>query len=229
VSTVAAYPLPSNSLVCLNCGHQLAKLEKFCSECDQPTKIKPPTMWEFLREWLLTYVTLEGKLWLTLWAILTRPGHLTVEYPRGRRRRYVQPLRLLLTIGFLFFLSVRFGVNIESELRVDATSAPETAMDATTNSGLTRTSGIWLPESLGMILPDHVQREIDAVNMRARTDPETELRRLGQAMLSLAPYAVLLSIPVFACLLKLLFWQMPYGGHFVFALHLHAAWYGLMF
>ena len=51
---------------------------------------------------------------------------------------------------------------------------------------------------------------------------------MGATMLGLAPYAVLCSLPFFAGLLKLLFWRQPYGAHFVFAMHLHAAWYGML-
>ena len=44
-------------------------------------------------------------------------------------------------------------------------------------------------------------------------------------MLAWAPHAVLASLPFFTALLKLLYRQQPHGAHFVFALHLHAAWY----
>ena len=55
-----------------------------------------------------------------------------------------------------------------------------------------------------------------------------EMLRIGGRMLAMAPYAVLISLPFFAALLKLLYWRQSYGAHFVFAMHLHAAWYGLL-
>jgi hypothetical protein len=70
--------------------------DRFCCACGQPTRIHPPTLWEFVHEWLQHYVALEGKLWKSLWALMARPGFLTLEYLAGRRQRYVQPLRLLL-------------------------------------------------------------------------------------------------------------------------------------
>src|ERR1700761_5250521 len=92
-------------LACRNCGHQ-APLE-FCPACGQETALHPPTLVEFLHEFVGHYVALEGTLWQTLKLLLTRPGRLTREYLGGRRRRYVLPLRLYLTCSFLFFLVVK--------------------------------------------------------------------------------------------------------------------------
>jgi hypothetical protein len=71
-------------------------------------------------------------------------------------------------------------------------------------------------------------RKVAKANEQWQADPKGWLRGMGSTMLSLAPYAVLCSLPFFAGLLKLLFWRQPYGAHFVFAMHLHASWYGML-
>ena len=93
---------------CANCGHRLAPWDHFCSQCGQDTAGHPPSLWEFVHEWLLHYVAFEGKLWKSLWALLARPGFLTQEYLAGRKQRYVLPLRLLLSFGLLFFVALKF-------------------------------------------------------------------------------------------------------------------------
>ena len=92
-------------LACRNCGTQ-APL-KFCPACGQETTLHPPTLGEFLHEFVGHYVALEGTLWRTLGLLICRPGRLTREYLDGRRRRYVLPLRLYLTASFLFFLVLK--------------------------------------------------------------------------------------------------------------------------
>ncbi len=63
-------------------------------------------MREFIHEFVGHYVALEGPLWRTLWAMLFLPGRPTREYFIGRRRRYVQPLRLYLSLSLVFFIAV---------------------------------------------------------------------------------------------------------------------------
>lgn len=45
----------------------------------------------------------DSKLFVTLRALLFRPGHLTREYVAGRRRSYVPPIRLYIFLSVLFF------------------------------------------------------------------------------------------------------------------------------
>ena len=92
---------------CLNCGTLLAPEAKFCHACGQDTANHPPSLFEFVHEFITHYVALEGTLWRSLKGLAFRPGFLTVEYLAGRKMRYVLPLRLLLTLGFIFFLAVK--------------------------------------------------------------------------------------------------------------------------
>jgi len=105
-------------LACRNCGTQ-APL-KFCPECGQETTLHPPTLREFLHEFVGHYVALEGSLWRTLALLVARPGRLTREYLDGRRRRYVLPLRLYLTASFVFFLVLKLVASgtISPEVKV---------------------------------------------------------------------------------------------------------------
>lgn len=97
--------------VCPNCGDALRPSDRFCSHCGQDTANHPPTLWEFIHEFATHYVALEGALWRTLKALVFHPGFLTTEYLAGRRMRYVLPLRLLLTLGFVFFLLAKLPMQ----------------------------------------------------------------------------------------------------------------------
>jgi len=49
------------------------------------------------------FLHLDGKIFQTLQLLVTKPGELTLEYLRGRRARYISPVRLYLTLSLLFF------------------------------------------------------------------------------------------------------------------------------
>jgi hypothetical protein len=99
---------------CANCGVAFApgSAPRFCPSCGQETTLHPPSVGEFLHEFVGHYVALEGALWKTLGLLVLRPGRLTREYFAGRRRRYVLPLRLYLSASFLFFLTVKLLPSI---------------------------------------------------------------------------------------------------------------------
>jgi hypothetical protein len=101
MSTAAA---PEN---CANCETPLGG--HYCSNCGQEAVLHHASTREFLHEFVGHYVALEGKLWGSLVRLLFRPGMLTNEYIRGRRVRFVQPLRLYLSFSLLFFALLKFG------------------------------------------------------------------------------------------------------------------------
>jgi hypothetical protein len=86
---------------CLNCGSAVSG--NYCHHCGQETVLHRASTREFLHEFVGHYVAVEGRLWGTITRLLFRPGLLTLEYIKGRRVRFVQPLRLFLTASLLFF------------------------------------------------------------------------------------------------------------------------------
>lgn len=247
-------PAPAN---CLNCDHPLQPEDNFCSACGQDTANHPPTLMEFAHEFVDHYVAAEGKLWKSLWGLLAKPGYLTVEYLKGRKSRYVLPLRLLLTLGLVFFLSLKLmpsaleTLNLEkasdqhgpvaraasaasaiaAEMEADEDEAPSHAASAASAPARAASStmiGIGLPDEWRPHVPEPLLHRIDKVNAALNKDPKGFVHAMWASALGYAPYAVLCSLPFFAAWLKLLFWRQTYGTHFVFALHLHAAWYGML-
>ncbi|MBH9552217.1 DUF3667 domain-containing protein [Inhella sp. 4Y17] len=238
---------------CPNCGHRLAAWDKFCSQCGQDTANHPPSLWEFVHEFLLHYVAFEGKLWKSLWALMARPGFLTLEYLAGRKQRYVLPLRLVLTLGLVFFIALKLVPGDDSLIQVKPPARAATvelpqgvgevlaqAKAQAQAEGATdqrrrepSTEGPSDDEQFDLFvrqLPPALAGALERSRTRFKADTEAELKRVGARMLALAPYAVLCSLPFYAGLLALLYRsrRQPFGTHFVFALHLHAAWYGVL-
>ena len=76
----------------------------YCAQCGQETVIGKLRLRDFSHEYLQNFVTLEGRLWRSLWLLASQPGQLTLEFLVGRRRRYVRPIPLYLSLSFLLFV-----------------------------------------------------------------------------------------------------------------------------
>jgi len=108
---------------CPNCDTVLTG--HFCSHCGQEAILHHASVGEFLHEFIGHYVALEGKLWGTVMRLLFRPGALTLEYIRGRRVRFVQPLRLYLTLSLLFFALLKFSGTFSPSMTEGSEAAQE--------------------------------------------------------------------------------------------------------
>jgi hypothetical protein len=198
---------------CRNCGGALSPDMAFCPHCGQETRLHPPSATEFVHEFASHYVALEGALWRTLKLLLFKPGALTQEYLRGRRRHYVLPLRLYISASFLFFLFVKglgVGTGTFIELGIQDTESRPLAraqvQACASGEGCTGLES-WVAGRL----------------LRA-DDRGLDNRALAAQVLGLAPYAVFAMQPVFALLLAAAYRRRSasYGVHFVFSLHLHS-------
>lgn len=86
---------------CRNCGAPLQGL--YCHQCGQKAVASDVSIHDFLHEAADELAHLDGKILQTLRLLLFNPGALTIEHLRGRRARYVSPLRLYLTCSLFFF------------------------------------------------------------------------------------------------------------------------------
>jgi hypothetical protein len=82
--TTAASPALTH---CPNCAQTLCPPgAAFCVFCGQEAHVRPPSLGEFLQQFGGNCISTEGALWRSLRSLLTKPGELTQEYWRGRRK-----------------------------------------------------------------------------------------------------------------------------------------------
>lgn len=92
---------------CTNCDTLLRG--QYCAECGQRSGTRMISLWELIRDASEFLTTLDSRLWRTLGLLMFRPGWLTRDYLRGRRARYIQPLRLFIAFSLLFFFLLAIG------------------------------------------------------------------------------------------------------------------------
>jgi hypothetical protein len=231
--TTSAAP-PADAAVfkaCLNCGESFGnrgeRRRRFCPECGQETTVRAPTLGEFAQQFGGAYFATEGALWRSLKLLLSKPGALTAQYLAGRRKHYVLPLRLYLTISLLVLLLVRLVGSGSVEVQVG-----DTAEIAKENSNIVidlgggragMRDGVFFCENLPTWVCKRIQRRIDIDPRKMLGEVESMkdrfLGNLGGAMFVL--------LPCFALWLKLAYRnrRLRYTEHLVFALHVHAYWF----
>ena len=91
-------------LTCHNCTTEIDKEDKFYRNCGQGTKRYERPFLPFALESFHVLVDIDGRLWLTLKTLFTKPGVASFEFSQGKRFKYSPPLRLYLVVSLLFFL-----------------------------------------------------------------------------------------------------------------------------
>jgi hypothetical protein len=213
---------------CANCGEPFASPPPaFCPACGQESRVRAPTLGEFVQQFGGAYFSTEGALWRTLKLLLLKPGELTRQYLAGRRKHYVLPLRLYLTISLVTILLLRVVGEVDTKISLSADLDLGKGEYALLQFGEGTAAGLkdgafycrglpeWLCRRLQRRLdadPKGLQREADALSGRV-------IGNLGGAMF--------LMVPLFALLQKIVHWnrRLRYTEHLVFALHLHAFWF----
>jgi rRNA maturation protein Nop10 len=197
--------------LCRNCGS--GALGKYCPACGQETTLHRPNVFGFIHEFFDHYVSLEGKIWRTFGRLLFSPGYLTKEYFAGRRRRYVLPLRLYLTCSIVFFLLIKVLLSVNSlanPIDVNKIDRPALVMGDTSDCPF--------PDKFCKDLFEQYHKLY--ANM---SNPEMAKEMLKRSI-GAVPYAMFFLLPIFTCLLALIYFnrRMFLGEHLVFSLHVHA-------
>src|SRR2546426_9839069 len=89
------------STTCYDCGTPLSG--PFCSACGQKAGPLDPTVHDFLHDFTHEMFHVDGRIFRSLWTLLSAPGVLTRDYFQGRRARWVSPIRLYLIFSLLYF------------------------------------------------------------------------------------------------------------------------------
>ena len=230
---------------CHNCG--AAAPGKYCPECGQETRLVLPTVRELMRDAAGRLVAIDGRLWRTLYLLLLRPGMLTTEYLRGRRKRYVRPARLFFVMSLLMFAYVRLiadptFVSIGSDTESDPATIAKGEKNAVLSAPVDPIGGkprsqptIKLEEGdeaeldeFAKKLPSELRKRIDRFK---RLSLDEKMEHINSGVLRYAPYAMVALLPVFALLQYLAYLpgrrrhpQRPrrYAEHLVYGAHLHA-------
>lgn len=220
--------MTTETTACLNCSAPFgASQPRFCPACGQETRLRPPTLFEFVQQFGGAYIATEGALWRTLKLLLLQPGELTRQYLAGRRKHYVLPLRLYLTISVLVLLALRLSAHGGAPVtQVEPGDGKRMMVIELGEIRAGRVDGAFVCDGLPGWTCARLQRRLDV-------DPaglQREAEAVGERFVGNLGGAMFVLVPAFALWLKLAYLnrRLRYTEHLVFALHLHAFWFLLL-
>lgn len=88
--------------VCLNCGTGLAG--RYCHVCGQENLEPKESLWHLITHYASDITHFDGKFFSTLKYLLIKPGYLPAEYLKGKRVRYLHPIRMYVFTSAFFFI-----------------------------------------------------------------------------------------------------------------------------
>jgi hypothetical protein len=93
------------AVACRNCGTGL--VGAFCHGCGEPRPDHHEYQWKHVvHDATHEFLHFDGKIFRTLWLLISRAGFLTQEYWAGRRTAYIRPLRVYILIAAVHLLVV---------------------------------------------------------------------------------------------------------------------------
>ena len=95
----------TNKLNCGNCAHPISEAAKFCSNCGQKNTDGRISISSFFSVFFSTVFNLESKFFQSISHIFI-PGKLTLEYFKGKHKRYFHPVRFFIVSALLLLASI---------------------------------------------------------------------------------------------------------------------------
>ena len=96
--------------LCKNCDYPLDNCNKFCTNCGQKDLNKKLSILDFIEEFFANFYAFDSKVLTSLKYLVTQPGLMAKEYVEGKRLKFVNPFKLLLslaiTLGLLLSLTI---------------------------------------------------------------------------------------------------------------------------
>ncbi len=228
---------------CLNCSTYLDSQDLFCSHCGQKRLEREDMSFRHLiGESFLDYFHFDSKFFRTVLPLIFKPGWLTLEFMKGKRKSFVEPFRLFLVISVIYFLLLPFNSDQSSEQAspVKAKSTIDLLKDKNPNEVHLSLYGV----PINISDRDSMRNEIEAIGVRQYVEkhhPDEPgwakliMRHAFKIMVSkgqsfstvlehTASKLIFLLIPIFALLIKLFYIRRNrlYFEHLVFSLHIHA-------
>jgi hypothetical protein len=210
---------------CLNCDAPLSG--PFCSQCGQRDQHRIVPLRHLLRDLFHEVVSVDHHVMKTFWALLTKPGLLTVDYLEGRRVRHLPPLRLYLLTSFLMFLTL--GTLTPRWVKLNGSSS-QPAVTITSKGAKAGPTAVKAPGARPAESDTSTESTFDQKMAKGGKKAAENPAAFVAQVIAVLPKAMFILLPVFAALLKMLYLRrrILYAAHIIFALHTHTAAY-LMF
>ena len=230
-----------DKLNCLNCKQEVT--DRFCSHCGQDSRQFQQPVWKIMGQFGAGLFDLDGKVLKSLGPLLFKPGKLTLDFLDGKRRSQLNPFQLYAFFSFVFFMAA-FQLPGTDSFQSKPLNIEKTSIETDTTRFSNQVQKAWREifkssKSRGLVqeydsiqnsLPSEqrdsgiglfVKRKINIFGDRLEKDVQV-FEELLENMKDNIPNSLILLLPIFALILKLLYIRKPYFyvDHLVFSIHL---------
>ena len=194
-------------IVCKNCGASLCGL--YCSNCGQKDTVWPQSVFEFVGEIIEAFTHADSRLWRTLVLLLFVPGALPKQYQRGRRARYLPPLRLYLLISLSFFIVLSMSRVDAPIVTYESSASASNEVGDPASSGLEHLSGAAQDPgdcevSYTGPLSTYLTAKFEQACVQLQLD---QGKALTESFFANLPTGMFLLMPLFAATMLLFYWR----------------------
>ena len=152
---------------CLNCGTEVQG--PYCHKCGQENIVPHETFWNMVKHFFYDITHFDGSFFSTLKVLIFKPGFLSKEYIKGKRKTYLHPIRMYVFTSAVFFL-VFFSLFNVKELDVEViTDNSELKMAAELKKAKTKEDSLMIFKAKEFIGLN------DSLNKKAKTDSSTKV------------------------------------------------------
>jgi len=230
--------------ICPNCGWKLEGAGNYCSNCGQENHDLNVPLRHLLLDLIENTFHFDTKLFRSLGAIILSPGKITRDFNKGMHASYVSPVRLYIFITAIYFLVFAFNRHHDdqiSNLKVNTGILDLQTKGISVLAFGARDNMMHLSYDEVRLLEHAPVKQIDSVLVLKQV-PATWINRIlaqkfssfaltsdnrsyiGELVYKNISLSLFLLMPLFALLLRLMYWRKKilYIHHLVFALHYHS-------
>lgn len=156
---------------CLNCGAEVE--ERFCPKCGQENVEVRPKFHHLISHFFADLFHYDSGFWKTMKTLLFRPGVIVNDYLSGKRKTYVEPVKLYIFVSFVaFFLPSMlpdFSEKEKEKERKFELQKPVEKFEGIEVAGFKNIKTVQQLDSLQTILPDDKKIEITEYTIMRKT------------------------------------------------------------
>jgi len=209
--------MPDN--LCANCDADLTG--QYCANCGQSAKSRRGPIWRVTSEFADDIFALDSKVLKSLITLLFKPGVLSAQFLDGKRASVLPPVRLYLVMSLLFFFVFQIPSPDVSEDNVyigNVLLGHEKPIEGRSNFTLVMFDSGQKDTLIGEWFDPYFE---DKIELLKKTNSQVTIDRMFNSLESILPNVLILFLPLFAVVLKLLYFfkRILYFDHLIFSLH----------
>ncbi|MCG8411465.1 MAG: DUF3667 domain-containing protein [Bacteroidales bacterium] len=221
-------------IICPNCGTE--EVGKFCPNCGQSNKDFNKPIKEIVLD-ILDSINLDIRLIKTLIPFFSKPGFLAEEYFKGRRKRYVPPMRMYMFFSILFFFLLQYTTSdktesnesITSNISINLSNDDKVITFNKPSSDSTKLSSAKIDELTKEVFQDTTTSEITKKLIAGGLNSAKNKKLFIDRFIDNVSIIIFFLMPLFALILGLTLRKshMLYVKHLIFSINFHSFIFGL--